>query len=318
MRSVKATLRFTELLVVLLKGKTSLPDSLRILAAEGIESRVRNSVISLLHSMKKGRGFSESLRTLKEGKVFYEPLYLTLIAAAEATGNVETVLERIHADLQRKERSKESVINMLIYPALIVLLALAGTAAIILKGIPFFVSGGLLSDSVILEAKSGAGIAGSVLLAGGGALIAVYFRIFNFDSPEFRIFYLLAFLLKGSVTLSEALSHCITNMGETKFARALVAIKKDIASGIPLSAAFAKTRRFSPYVLGWLSLAGMHGNLGEISGSISDYYAVKDGRLRETAGRLIEPAVIVLTGFYILIIMITVILPILTYTGGTL
>ena len=120
------------------------------------------------------------------------------------------------------------------------------------------------------------------------------------------------------MTLLEALSQCIIGAGETKFGKALVGIKKDIASGVPFSTAFAKAGRFSPYVLGWLSVAGMRGNLGEISGGIRDYYAEKDNRLREAAARLLEPAVIILTGFYILIIMITVILPILSYSGGFL
>ena len=318
MKSTTATLHFSELLLVLLKGKTSLIDALGILAREGMEKQIRDSALSLLLMMKKGKGLSESLRLMKDGKVFFEPLYITLIAAAELTGNIETVLERIVIDLQRKQRTKENVINILIYPAIIVLLAVFGTIAIIVKGMPLFISGGLLSADVVRDAKIGIGIAGFVLLTGGTALFVVYFKIFNNDSPEFRIFYLLDFLLGNNVTLIEALSHCIVSLARSKFGGALLGIKKDIASGIQFSTAFSKIRRFSPYVLGWLSVADMQGNLSEICGSIRDYYERKDNKLRDIATKLIEPSVIVLTGFYILIIMVTVILPILTYAGGSL
>ena len=316
MKSEIVTLHFTELLLILLKAKTSLQDSLYILAREGVEKGVRDSVISLLSSMKKGKGLSESLRHVKSGKVFFSPLYLTLISAAELAGSLETVLERIAGDLRRKRAARENALNILIYPAIIVLLAVAGTIAIIVKGMPYFISGGFLSTDVVSGAKTGIGIAGVLLLAGGGALFIIYFKIFNDDSPEFRIFYLLDFLLRSNVALPEALSHCVVSMNGTKFSKALIAIKKDIAQGVSFSSAFGKIKHFSPYVRGWLSVAAAHGNLSEITGSIRDYFDNRDGKTREVASRLMEPAVIVLTGSYVLIIMVTVVLPILTYTGG--
>ena len=318
MKSVNATLHFTELLLTLLRGKTSLADGLRVLSGGGIEKQVRDSAISLFAAMKKGKSLSESLAVMQGGNVFFEPLYLTLIVAAELTGNVEDVLERIAADMRRKQRAKETVTNVLIYPSLVVLVAVAGTIAIIVKGMPFFISGGLVSADIVSDAKAGIAIAGMVLLLGGGALFTVYFRIFYNDSNETKIFYLLDFLLRSSVPLPEALSHCITSMAHTKYGRALVSIKKDISSGIPFQEAFAKIPYFPPYVTGWLSVAGINGGAGEICGHIKNYYSRKDEKLRENASKLIEPAVIVLTGLYVLIIMLTVILPILTYTGGVL
>ena len=317
MKNLNTTLHFTELLLTLLKGKTSLVDSLRVLSGEGMEGQVRDSAVSLLAAMKKGKNLSESLRII-QGRVFFEPLYLTLIAAAESTGNVEDVLELIADDLRRKKRAKENVINILIYPSIIVLVAITGTIAIIAKGMPVLISGGLLSASVVSDAKAGIAIAGMALLIGGSALFIAYFRIFYNYSHEFRIFYLLDFLLRSNVTLPEALSHCVTSMGSTKYGRALVSIRKDISSGISFSEAFAKMSCFPPYVIGWLSVANTNGETGEICGNIKNYYGRKDEKIRETAAKLIEPAVIVLTGLYVLIIMLTVILPILTFAGGAL
>ena len=311
------TLNFTELLLVLLKGKMSVSDSLAILARDDMDKHIRNIAISLLGTMKKGKGLSESLRIINN-EAFFEPLYLTLISAAELTGNIEPVLQRIVSDLQRKQKAKETVINILIYPSIIVVLAILGTMILILQGIPFFVSAGMLSGDIMIDAIFGIVAAGSVLLLGGIMLFSVYFRIFYNDSPEFRIFYLLDFLLKSNVTLLESLSHCIVSLGQTKFGKGLVSIKKDIASGIPFSVAFAKVKNFSPYVLGWLSVAGMHGNIGDVCGNIKEYYGEKDNKTREIAARLIEPMIIMLTGVYILIIMVTVVLPILTRTGGSL
>ena len=317
-KSKTATLHFAELLLTLLRGRTGLLDALHILTREGIEKQVRDSAVSLLLLMKKGKGLSDSLRMLNEGKVRFEPIYLTLVEAAELTGNIEAVLEQIVADLKRKQEARENAVNILIYPAIIVLLAVAGTVTIIVKGMPFFVAGGMLSANVVRDAKFGIATAAAVLLSGGSALLTAYFKIFNNDSPESRIFYLLDFLLGGNVSLLDALSQCVVNMGQTKHGNALLAIKKDIASGRTFSGAFAKTRCFSAYVLGWLSIADTHGNLSEICGSIKDYYIQKDCKTREVAAKLMEPAVIVLVGLYVLIIMITVVLPVLSFAGGLL
>jgi len=317
MKGEAAALRFTELLLTLLKGKTSLFDSLSILARDGIEKGVRESAVFLLSSMKKGKGFSESLRRLNNGRVFFAPLYLTLISAAELAGSLETVLERIIKDLRRKQAAKENAVNILIYPSVIVFLAVAGTMALILKGIPLLISEGFLSGSVLLNAKIGIGIAALVLLSGSSMIFIVYYKIFYNDSPEFRIFYLLDFLLHGNVTLIEALSHCVISMRGTKFCKSLITIKKDIAHGVKFSSAFGKVKHFSPYVLGWLGVADSRGDLSEISGSIKDYFERRDNKTREAVSRLLEPAVIVLIGSYVFIIMITVILPILTFTGGS-
>jgi type II secretory pathway component PulF len=313
-----AALRFSELLLALLKGKTGLLDALSILAREGIEKPVRESAFSLLKIMKKGKGLSESLRIIGEKKAFFEHLYITLIAAAELTGSIEAVLGKIVSDLQRKQRARENLLNILIYPTTIVFLAIAGTIGIILKGMPLFISAGLLSAVIVEDAKTGIGLAALVLLLGGGSLFFVYFRIFNDDSPESRIFYLLDFLMKSNITLTDALSQCVMSLGHTKYGSALVKIKKDIVSGVSFSEAFARTKCFSPYVLGWLSIADINGNLNEISGSIRDHYLQKENKLREAAAKLIEPAVIILVGIYVLIIMSTVILPILSYSGGIL
>ena len=316
MKSAAVTLRFTELLSALLKGKTSLVDALQILAREGIDSQVRDSAVKLLSAMKKGKGLSEGLRTMKDGRVFFESLYLSLINAAELTGSVEQVLNRIAMDMRRKQKAKENVINILIYPSIIIFLAIAGTVIIILKVIPFFISGGLVSGDVISNAKAGICIAFIVLLTGGAALFIIYYRIFYRDSPEFRIFYLLDFLLSSNITLPEALSQCVMNMADTKYGNALVRIKNDIASGIPFSTAFSRIKYFPLYVLEWLSVANVHGNIRDSCGTIKDHFAQKDDKAREAAAKLIEPAVIILTGAYILIIMVTALLPILTYAGG--
>ena len=318
MNKVKTTLHFTEMLLSLLKGKTGLMDALYILSREGIEGGVRDSAVSLLSIMKKGNSFSESLRIANNGKIFFEPMYLSLITAAEATGSIDGALERIAGDMGRRQAAKENVQGILVYPCIVIAVAIAGTVIIIVKGLPVFMGSGMLREDILPDAVLGIIFAGFTLLSGGSLLFMVHYRIFYKDSPEYSIFYILDFLLKSSITLTEALSYCILSVKNPKYAKALVMIKKGIASGVPFSTAFENAKLFPPYVSGWLSVADKNGSIVEICGNISNYYAQKDARLRNIATKLTEPAIIVLTGLYILIIMLLVVLPILTYAGGIL
>jgi len=316
MKRITTTLHFTELLLALIKGNTSLIDSLHILAREGIERSVKDYASALLLFMKKGRGFSESLRLIQDGKVYFSPIYITLIAAAELTGTIDNVLERIAGDLRRRKQADENAFNILIYPSIIILIAITGTVILIVKGMPIFIAGGFLTGEILTNATNGIILAGVVLLSGGAVLFFAYFRMFYLDSPEFSVFYMLDLLLKNNLSLPDALTQCITAMNSTKYGNALIVIKKEITSGIPFSRAFNTFPGLSSYVTGWLAVADMHGNASEICGYIKDYYMQHDTRKREIFTRLIEPAVIVLTGIYLLILILTVILPILTYAGG--
>jgi len=318
MNKAAATLHFSEMLLSLLKGKTSLMDALRILSQEGIEKEVRESAIALLSVMKKGKNLSESLRLAKSGKVSFEPMYITLITAAEATGSIDKVLERIVNDLRHKQNVKDNVRGILVYPCIVITVAIAGTIVLITKGFPMFMENGLLREDFLSDAVSGIVMAGTVLLLGGGLLFIVYYRIFYMDSPEYSIFYILDFLLHNNIMLTEALSYCVLGVKNNKYAKAIVNIKKDTASGILFSTAFSRSGLFSSYVSGWLSVADSGGYIADICGNIRDFYEQKDNKIREIASKLIEPAIIVLTGLYILIIMLTVVMPVLTYTGGLL
>ncbi|MCL2243645.1 MAG: type II secretion system F family protein [Treponema sp.] len=313
---MSATLQFTEILLALIKGNTGLIDALYILSQDGIEKQVRDCAKALLLLMKKGHGFSDSLHIIQNMKVHFNSMYITLIAAAELTGAIDKALEQIASDLQRKKMALEKAYNILIYPAIIIFIAASGTLMLIFKGMPLFIAGGILLEETITETVFGIITAGIVLLSGGIALFTAYFRIFYYDSYGFRIFYMMDFLLKNNITMIDALDQCIANIKNRKYSLNLKAIKREIVNGIPFSDAFGKLMKLPPYIKTWLSVADINGNAGEVCLNIKNYYEREDSKKREVFTRLIEPSVIILTGSYLLILILTVIIPILTLTGG--
>ncbi len=318
MKKQKYTIQFTEMLLSLLKGNTNLIDSLHILSSPGIEPRIQQESEKLLVMMKKGRSFSGSLAMIPKGNIHFIPLYLTLIKASEMTGTIDKVLEDILIDMKRKQKTLETIVTVMLYPAIIILVACIGTIFIIAKGIPLFVQSGMLVETSLNSAVMGIIIAGIFLFLSAGLMFFILYSIFVKDSPEFRIFYLLSFLLSNNIPITEALSQCIASLGESKQGKTLVLIKKDIIAGVHFPDAFAKNGKYSSYITGWLTIADNDGDIAGAFKNISDFFQKKDVRIREFASKCIEPVFIIITGIYLLILLQTVIMPILTRAGGIL
>jgi type II secretory pathway component PulF len=304
------------MLLALINGNASLTDALRILSARGINPDIRKTAEQLLVILKKGRSFSDGLKTVAGKSLRYSSIYIVLVKAAEMTGNIRDILESILADLKRKQLARETIIGVMTYPVIIVVFAFTGTIFIIFRGIPLFIESGFLPAAIIDTAVGGIIFAGLFLFAGGCVIFIVYYNLFSRDSIEFRIFYLLSFLLRGNISIHDALSECIASVGESKQSKALVMVKKEITSGSRLSLAFARSKIFSPYITGWLAIADENGDLNGACRNISDYFQKRDSRIRNIAIKCIEPAIIIITGIYLLILIQTVILPMLTHAGG--
>ncbi|GHV88912.1 type IV pilin biogenesis protein [Spirochaetia bacterium] len=312
------TIQFVDMLHSLVKGNTGLVDALHILAGKGIDPAVRICAQKIRAVMEKGRSFSDGLEAVSGGAVYFAPLYRTLINAAENTGTINTVLEVILADLKRKQQARENLLGVMVYPAIIITIAFAGTLVLLFKGIPMFIEAGLVTEAVVDSAVSGIAAAGIFLFITGGVLFAVYYQIFGRDSPENKVFYLLSFLLQNNISVHDALSQCIASVGVSKHGKALVSIKKDNESGVRLPEAFGKHPVFPAYISGWLAIAGENGNMAGVCGTIYAHFQERDARVRAIAAKCIEPAIIIITGIYLLIVIQAVILPILTRAGGIL
>ena len=312
------TLRFVEMLLALLEGHTNLTDAARILSGESMEKPVRDTAEKLLAVLKKGRSFAEGLAAASRGTLLFPPLYEEILRPAEQTGAVDKALARIAEHLRRTIKAREAVAAALAYPTAVVLIALAGTAFLLWKGLPLFAGAGMLPDDFLARARSSVIFAGVFLLASGAVAAFACYRLIARESPPSRIFYELSFLLEGKIPLPDALSSCIMSMGNTKWGRALARAKWDIASGGRLARAFADSGVFPAYITGWLAVGDRNGEIETVCRRIADYYRNRDERGSAAAMRLAEPLFIVITGAYLVMLIQGVILPVLTRAGGLL
>jgi type II secretory pathway component PulF len=314
----KSTLYFMEMLFALLESNTTLTDAINILSGKEIEKPIRETAEKLMIILRKGGSFTDALAKSSDGMLEFSPSYEGLMRSAEKTGAVNGAVKLIAEDLRRKIRAREMIVTAILYPAAIVFIALAGTVALLLKGLPFFAEAGMLPEEYTVQAEGSILFAGIFLFVSGTVCAFASYKWFIKESAPYRIFYELSFLLDGNISLPDALSSCIISMGENKWGQALAHAKKDIISGARLSASFEKTGIFPAYITGWLAIGDKNGEIKTVCHSIAEYYMDKDKRRREAAMRFTEPLFIVITGVYLLILIQGVIIPVLTRVGGSL
>ena len=125
----------TQELAILLGAGLPLDRALSMLAGLSDAGPLRRLVERLLERVRGGGSLSQALES--EGDAF-PSYYAGMVRAGEAGGSLETILERLSEMMERSEALRESVISALIYPALVVVVAVASLAVLMTAVIPEF------------------------------------------------------------------------------------------------------------------------------------------------------------------------------------
>lgn len=110
--STKNLILFTKQLGVLLKSGVPLMQSLELLSDQ-FDGKMRSIIISLKDGVKEGKSLADGLAAYPKT---FSKIYIQLIRAGEATGKLETILERLTEHLERQEEISKKVSGALFYP----------------------------------------------------------------------------------------------------------------------------------------------------------------------------------------------------------
>ncbi|MCL4361681.1 type II secretion system F family protein [Candidatus Dependentiae bacterium] len=110
--SIKDKIFFTKQLSVLLKAGVPLLQALDLLVDQN-EGRLKSITIDLKDTIKEGKSLADGLA--KYPKVF-DNIYIQLVRAGEASGKLETILDRLVIFLQTRDELRKKVRGALSYP----------------------------------------------------------------------------------------------------------------------------------------------------------------------------------------------------------
>jgi len=133
--SSKLLTTFTRQLAILQDAGLPILRSLKILENQSKPGRLKNSLIDVCEDIEAGSTLSEAMA--KQPKAF-DRLYINMIKAGEAGGALEIILLRLAEFLEKSESLKRKVKGALVYPIVVITVAVGILAFIMIKIVPEF------------------------------------------------------------------------------------------------------------------------------------------------------------------------------------
>jgi type IV pilus assembly protein PilC len=133
--STKMLTMFTRQLSILQDAGLPILRSLRILEGQQKAGRLKNSLMDVCDDIEAGSTLSEAMG--KQTKAFNR-LYVNMIKAGEAGGALELILQRLAEFLEKAESLKRKVKGAMVYPIVVVGVAVGILVFIMIKIVPAF------------------------------------------------------------------------------------------------------------------------------------------------------------------------------------
>ncbi|WP_312148113.1 type II secretion system inner membrane protein GspF [Brevundimonas sp.] len=312
-------------------------EALRTLMLQAERPDVR-AVLSGVHAgVVEGQRLSEAMA--RQGAAF-PPLYRATVAAGEASGALGPILERLAEGLERDQQVRGKVITALVYPAVLALVALGVVTALMVFVVPKVVDQfDSMNQTLPLLTRAVIGV--SDLMRNWGWLIGLVLAcgvggfVFGMRNPGFRLAMdrrVLRLPVVGRLTrdlhgarMARTLSTMIaaglpvleglTITARTVSNRALRASTEMMADAVRegggLSAAMRRADVFPPILVHMTASGEASGRLEPMMERAADYLEREFSTFTAVMLSFLEPAIIVVMGGVVALIVLSILLPIL-------
>ena len=298
----------------------------------------------IIQTIKKDLESGNSLAKCfeKHPKIF-DTVVVNLIKAGEASGKLDTFLQKIVINLEKREKIKSQIKSALFYPAVLFSVAMLVTVFMLMNVVPTFVnmyeSMGMKDDlptptAVIMSMSEFVRSSGGLFLLIFIILSVVGFKYLmskNYNVkktwhqimlklPIFgnlinksilaKVSLVLGNLNQAGVDLIESIDIAKSVTDNVIVIEALENIKKGVFSGETLTDLFNKEKIFPATFSQLISVGEQTGSLDEMFGSIAIYYEEEFDVAVANLSSLIEPIMIVFMGITIGGLMLAMYAPI--------
>ena len=334
--ATKELLSFTSQLAVMSKAGIGLTTALAGIEEQIKAPRMAEVVRTLKRDVEAGRQFSEALQRFP--KVF-SPLYVNMVKASELSGSFGHMLERIAQYLNQQVETKRMVTGAMIYPIIIVAMAIMTTIFMLTFVLPrFMILFKGKEDILPLPTKMLLAMSNSMcnywyvylIVAVGGVAGAIY----SFRTNKGRLWWDMAklkipilrnlchalYLSRGLRTMGELVNAGVPVLetiaitaevsGNVHYARVWQRVHLAVRKGQRMAPTLAQSPLIPTSVAQMISAGEETGALGAILNDVSDFYDKQLKATIKTVTSAIEPLMICLMGGIVAFIAASILLPI--------
>ena len=332
---------FTKQFSVMLEAGLPLVQSLGILAEQQDSAAMAYCLDAVRADVEGGSTLAESMR--KHPKVF-DTLYVNMVAAGEAGGILDVILQRLSIFVEKIVKLKRSLVSASVYPSVVITVAIGIVVAIMVFVIPTFADlFKNMNATLPLPTRIVMGLSDVLatyilpILALMALIVIAGQRYYTTYSGKVRIDGLilkipifgaviqkiiiarfsrtLGTLLTSGISILEALDITARTAGNMVIQNALLDCRKAVQEGNTLVDPLKRANLFPSMVIQMVGVGEQTGELDQMLQKLADFYEEQADAAIADFLTLIEPLMIIFLGGIIGGIVISMYLPIFSLIG---
>jgi type IV pilus assembly protein PilC len=332
----------TKYLALMLRVGTDLLSAINILIADFDKTSVKNFLLEVRANLMRGEPF---YRAFEAHSRTFSPVFVSLIKAAEDSGNLQKTFENLSVSTERDAKVRSTVRGAFVYPIILLVMATAIMIFLFTFALPkianVFSSGGITPPpfSRIVFAI-GLFVGNNILAIFGITLLILGGLIFFFSktdtgsklfdriithTPVIKNIYrdlaiqrmasTMSSLMKAGLPIMETINITANTVGLQDYKYALLRIANEgLAKGLTIGEAFKKETIFPKTITNLVAISEKAGHLDEVLDTLADFYESSVDASIKGMTALLEPILLLGMGAMVAVIALAIIVPVYQLT----
>jgi len=328
----------TRQLATMISSGIPLLESMEILHEQASDPGFQLALDRVIERIRAGSDFSAALA---EHPKLFTKIYVNMIKAGEASGQLDVILQRLADYMESAEELKREIKAAMTYPVISLALILSITVGLVVGIVPKFQAvfeqmgaKELPAPTRLLLTISNALTDHFLALLSGTVVVAVSFMLYIRTGPGRRHWHwfllhvpvfgplfrkvaisrfsrTFATLIQSGVPMLGALDIVAATAGNVVVEAAVLKAKEAVTRGETLGEPLTATRVFPPMVTRMISIGEKTGALEKLLMKIADFYDQEVRAMVKALSSLIEPLMISAMGLIVGFIVLAIFLPII-------
>jgi type IV pilus assembly protein PilC len=334
--SRKHILQFTTQLAVMVRAGISLQDALEGIAEQCDNQKFKAVIRDLKMRIEEGNSFSQALA---EHPGIFTNLYINMVAAAEASGSLSDMLQKLAEYLDQEAETRSQVKGAMVYPIIIAFMAVSVTIFLLCFVLPRFTAL-FAGKERLLPAPTKMLMAASafvrhwwyVMIPCIGAAFWGFWYFINtpvgriwWDKAKLvlplirtlcrslyitRSLHTMGVLTKAGVPILNTLSITAHIAGNALYKDMWLGVYEEVRQGKKIASSLSRYTLMPSSVVQMIRSGEESGNMADVLRDVSTFYARELKTVIKTVTSMIEPIMIVCMGVLVGFIAMSIILPI--------
>ncbi len=334
--SRKDILNFTNQLAVMIRAGISLQDSLESIGEQNENTKFKAVIFDLKNRIEAGQSFSQALA---EHPQVFSDLYINMVAAAEISGSLSGMLQKLAEYLDNEAETRSQVKGAMVYPIIIAVMAVVVTIFLLCFVLPRFTAI-FTGKEHLLPTSTKALMASSAFLrsywfvilpAIGAGFWGFWYFVGTEDGRKWwdktklslplikslcqnlyitRSMHTMGVLTKAGVPILNTISITAQIAGNVLYKKMWLGVFEEVRQGKKIASSLSQHNLMPSNVVQMIRSGEDSGTMSDVLKDIANFYARELKTAIKTVTSMIEPIMIVIMGVLVGFIAMSIILPI--------